>query len=224
MSHKRIMCFGDSLTWGWIPVEEAVPTTRYAPDVRWTGVLQAQLGDDFVVIEEGQSARTTTIDDPADPRLNGSAYLPSALASHMPLDLVVIMLGTNDTKVHYKRTAFEIAMGMSKLIGQARGCAGGVGTTYPAPEVLVMAPPPLGTIRHPHFQAQFEGGYEKSAELGGLYGNLADFLKVHFMNAGDHISTDGIDGIHFDEANNRDLGVAVATKVRGILDRVSNAD
>lgn len=217
MSDKHIMCFGDSLSWGWIPVEQAVPTTRYAPDTRWTGVLRSELGAGHVIIEEGQSARTTMIDDPADPRLNGSAYLPSALATHLPLDLVVIMLGTNDTKVQYRRTAFEIAMGMSKLVGQVRGSAGGIGTTYPAPEVLVMAPPPLGDISHPHFKSQFEGAHEKSAALGKLYKDLADFMKVHFLNAGDYITTDGIDGIHFSEANNRDLGQAVAAKVRQIF-------
>ena len=81
MTEKRIMCFGDSLTWGWVPVIEGVPTTRYSADVRWTGVMQKELGRDYVVIEEGLSARTTPLDDPTDPRLDGSAYLPAALAS-----------------------------------------------------------------------------------------------------------------------------------------------
>ena len=137
MADKRIMCFGDSLTWGWIPVAEGVPTTRYPADVRWTGVLQSELGSGFLVIEEGLSARTTMLSDPTDPRLDGSAYLPSALASHLPLDLVILMLGTNDTKAYFHRTPFEIAAGMSKLVGQVLSSAGGVGTTYPAPEVLI---------------------------------------------------------------------------------------
>lgn len=217
MSEMRIMCFGDSLTWGWIPVEEAVPTTRYARDVRWTGVLQSALGPGYEIIEEGQSARTTMLTDPTDPRLDGSAYLPSALATHMPLDLVILMLGTNDTKVHYDRTAYEISLGMSKLIGQVLGSAGGIGTTYPAPEVLIIAPPVLSTIPHPHFQAQFEGAHEKSAQLGRLYGDLADFMKVHFLNAADYITTDGVDGIHFSQDNNRDLGQAIAAKVQQIF-------
>jgi len=98
MATKRLLCFGDSLTWGWVPVPEMSPTTRFPYDERWTGVLAKALDKDYEVIEEGLSARTTSIDDPVDPRLNGSAYLPSALASHLPLDLVIIMLGTNDTK------------------------------------------------------------------------------------------------------------------------------
>ncbi len=217
MTEKRIMCFGDSLTWGWIPVAEGVPTTRYPADVRWTGVLQAELGSDFVIIEEGLSARTTSLDDPTDPRLDGSAYLPSALASHLPLDLVILMLGTNDTKAYFHRTPFEIAAGMSKLIGQVLSSGGGVGTAYPAPQVLVVAPPPLTPMPHAYFQSLFEGAHEKSAQFGRLYGDLADFMKVDFLDAGQFISTDGVDGIHFTAENNRVLGQALTEKVRGIL-------
>lgn len=217
MTQKRIMCFGDSLTWGWIPVIEGVPTTRFAPDVRWTGVLSNELGDDYHIIEEGLSARTTCLDDPTDPRLDGSAYLPPALASHFPLDLVIIMLGTNDTKVYFNRTPFEVSTGMTKLVGQVLTSGGGVGTVYPAPQVLIMAPPPLTPMPHPYFQSLFGGAHEKTQELGKLYGDLADFIKVHFLNAGDHISTDGVDGIHFTEENNMVLGKAVATKVSEIF-------
>jgi len=214
---KRIMCFGDSLTWGWVPVEEGVPTTRYPVDVRWTGILQSALAPEFEIVEEGLSARTTSLNDPTDPRLDGSAYLPPALASHLPLDLVIIMLGTNDTKAYFNRTPFEIAAGMSKLVGQVLSGAGGVGTAYPAPQVLIIAPPPLKPMPHPHFQSLFGGAHEKTAEFAKLYGDLADFMKVHFLDAGSVISTDGIDGIHFTEANNRDLGTAVAAKVREIF-------
>lgn len=217
MSEKRIMCFGDSLTWGWVPVVEGVPTTRYPAAVRWTGVVQLELGEGFIVIEEGLSARTTSLDDPTDPRLDGSAYLPSALASHLPLDLVVLMLGTNDSKAYFHRTPFEIAAGMSKLVGQVLGSAGGVGTVYPAPQVLVVAPPPLTPMPHPYFQSLFGGGHEKTAQLGKLYGDLADFMKVHFLDAGSVISTDGVDGIHFTEENNLALGKAVANRIREVF-------
>jgi len=217
MPDKRIMCFGDSLTWGWVPIEEGIPTTRYPPEVRWTSVLQAKLGDGHCIIEEGLSARTTSLEDPTDPRLDGSAYLPSALASHLPLDLVIIMLGTNDTKAYFHRTPFEITAGMSKLVGQVLTCAGGIGTSYPAPEVLVMAPPPLTPMPNAYFQSLFSGAHEKSVEFGKLYGDLADFMKVHFLDAGKIISTDGVDGIHFTEENNRELGLAVAKKVQQIL-------
>ncbi|WP_099022631.1 SGNH/GDSL hydrolase family protein [Mycolicibacterium palauense] len=218
MTASRVLCFGDSLTWGWIPVDEGVPTERYPADVRWTGVLAEHLGEGFEVIEEGLSARTTSVDDANDPRLNGSAYLPSCLASHLPLDLVIIMLGTNDTQAPYERTPLDIAKGMGLLVNQVFASAGGVGAVYPAPKVLIVAPPPLAHIPHPWFRLVFSGGQEKSAQLAEAYAALASFLKVPFFDAGSVISTDGVDGIHLTTRNNHDLGVALSEQVRALLD------
>jgi lysophospholipase L1-like esterase len=217
MTQKRVLCFGDSLTWGWVPTADGMPTERYPRHLRWTGVLSEQLGDDYAVIEEGLSARTTTVDDPTDRRLNGSAYLPLTLASHLPLDLVIIMLGTNDTKVYFGRSPLDIAMGMGVLITQVLTCAGGVGTWYPAPKVLAVAPPPLGSIPHPWLALIFEDAHAKSAKLAETYSALASFVKVPFFDAGSVISTDGVDGIHFTERTNRDLGVALSREVRAVL-------
>jgi lysophospholipase L1-like esterase len=217
MPPKTVLCFGDSLTWGWIPAAAATPTQRYLRGTRWTGVLADELGDQYAVIEEGLSARTTNADDPTDPRLNGSAYLPGSLASHLPLDLVILMLGTNDTKAYFGRTPFDIATGMSILTVQVLTSAGGIGTTYPAPKVLVVAPPQLGSIADPWFQMMFDGGHEKSAALADAYRAMTSFFKVPFFDAGSVISTGGIDGIHFTEQNNRDLGEALAAEVRALL-------
>jgi lysophospholipase L1-like esterase len=214
---KSILCFGDSLTWGWIPVTEGAPTFRYPYHQRWTGFMACALGDGYQIIEEGLSARTTSLDDPNDPRLNGSTYLPSALASHLPLDLVIVMLGTNDTKSYFHRSAYEITMGMAKLVGQIGGSAGGVGTIYAAPKVLVVAPPPLAPMPHPFFHGMFDGGREKTSALAGQYRAMADFMKVEFFDAGSVISTDGCDGIHFTVGNNLELGKALAGKVIDIL-------
>jgi lysophospholipase L1-like esterase len=219
---KSILCFGDSLTWGWIPVLEGSPTLRYPFEQRWTGVMAAALGNEYHVIEEGLSARTTSADDPNDPRLNGSNYLPSAIASHLPLDLVIIMLGTNDTKPFFNRAPYDIAYGMAKLVGQVLTGAYGVGTSYPAPKCLVVAPPPLTPMPHPFFQGMFGGGQEKTKELGKQYRDMADFIKVDFLNAGDVITTDGCDGIHFTAENNHDLGKAIARKVSDIFARTDS--
>jgi lysophospholipase L1-like esterase len=217
MAEKTVLCFGDSLTWGYVPVGHTIPSERYPRDVRWTGVLAERLGTGHVVIEEGLSGRTTTADDPADPRLNGAAYLPSALASHLPLDLLVLMLGTNDTKAVHRRTPFDIANGMATLVGQAQSSAGGVGTTYPAPKVLVVAPPPLADIPDPWFAMGYEGGREKSARLAEVYRAMAAFTGASFFDAGSVISTDGVDGVHLTAQNNRDLGEALAPVVRDLL-------
>ncbi len=214
---KRILCFGDSLTWGWMPVPEGVPSTRFPYEQRWTGVMATALGAGYEIIEEGLSARTTCIPDPIDPRLDGSAYLPAALASHLPLDLTILMLGTNDTKSYYRRTPHEIAMGMQKLVIQVLSSAGGVGTAYPAPKVLIVSPPPLTPIKNPWFASMFEGGHEKSAALAAQYRSLAEFMKVDFFHAGIVTKTGGVDGIHFTAENNAALGKALAGKVLEIL-------
>ncbi|GAA1821480.1 SGNH/GDSL hydrolase family protein [Planosporangium flavigriseum] len=214
MSEKSILCFGDSLTWGWVPKDPPVPSERYPRQVRWTGVLADQLGAGYTLVEEGLSSRTTTADDPIDPRLNGAKYLPSALASHLPLDLVIVMLGTNDTKAYFGRSAFDIAMGMSLLLKQIASAAGGVDTTYPAPVPLVVSPPPLGEQPNPWFRELFTGGQAKTRELPRLYKDVADFAGAGFFDAGSVISADGVDGIHLTEQNNRDLGQALANPVR----------
>lgn len=219
MDKKRILCFGDSLTWGWVATPEGAPTTRFPWAERYTGVMAAELGEGYEIVEEGLSARTTSIDDPVDPRLNGSAYLPSALASHLPLDLVTIMLGTNDTKGYYRRTPYDIALGMQKLVIQVLTSGGGVGTVYPAPKVLVVSPPPLAEMPDPWFQGMFEGGHEKSAALTDQYQALANFMKVDFLEAGSVVTTAGVDGIHFTAENNAALGRGLAAKVREILPR-----
>lgn len=214
---SRIMCFGDSLTWGWIPAACGVPTERYPWSARWPGVLAGALGPDVVVIEEGLSGRTTDVDDPTDPRANGAAYLPSALASHLPLDLVIVMLGSIDTKALFHRTPFDIGVGVGTLLNQIAASAGGVGTVYPAPRALLVAPPPLGDISDPWFELLFAGGREKSTAFADVYRRLAGFLGVAFFDAGSVITTDGVDGIHFTAQNNRDLGVALAEEVRALL-------
>ncbi|MGP3927217.1 SGNH/GDSL hydrolase family protein [Streptomyces sp. 8N616] len=218
MSHaKRLLCFGDSLTWGWVPVTEAVPTRRYPFAQRWTGIMAAELGDVYEIVEEGLSGRTTNADDPTDPRLNGSRYLPSALASHLPLDLAILMLGTNDTKAYLGRSPFDIATGMSVLVDQVARSAGGVGTSYPAPRVLVVAPPPLGEIPNPWFAEVFKDAQAKTTELARHYQAMADFTGVSFVDAGQVVTTDGVDGIHFTQANNQALGSSLADAVSRLL-------
>jgi lysophospholipase L1-like esterase len=222
--YRHILCYGDSLTWGWIPTPEGAPTLRYPWKQRWTGVMAQALGAEYRIIEEGLSARTTSVDDPLDARLNGAAYLPAALASHLPLDLVIVMLGTNDTKSYFRRTPYEIAMGMAKLVGQVMTSAGGVGTPYPAPKPLIVAPPPLAPMPDPWFQGMFDGGVDKTRALAGQYRALANFLKVDFFDAGEVVTTDGVDGIHFTAGNNAALGKALADKVRAILARDRGAE
>jgi lysophospholipase L1-like esterase len=221
MSAKRILCFGDSNTWGFSPVPHGAPTTRYPREQRWPHVMAAAVGGDVDVIEEALNGRTT---DAADPLLaqvagagaDGSAYLPVALASHLPLDLVVIMLGTNDVKPHLGRPASRVALGAKRLLDQVRTLDGGVGTTYPNPKALLVCPPPLGRLSV-YFEEMFAGGHAKTAQLPAMYQAIAKAAGVGFLDAGLTIATDGVDGVHLSAESQRKLGLAVAVKVRELL-------
>jgi len=217
----RIVVYGDSNTYGWIPNLDP-PSTRYSPEQRWPGVLQKELGSNFQVIEEGLDGRTTDARDPESPisgaQLDGSAYLQACLASHLPVDLVVIMLGTNDLKSVFNRTPLRIAMGATRLLDLANTLNGGVGTTYKNPRVLLVCPPPLNPEieKGPAFGEMFKGGVEKSRQLPSLYEAVAKMGGAEFLNAGAAISTDGLDGLHFTPEAHRKLGAAIAAKVKQI--------
>jgi lysophospholipase L1-like esterase len=218
---KRIMGYGDSNTWGFIPVESG-STTRYPADVRWPGILKTALGQNYEVIEEGLSARTTDIPDPTLPHisgagLDGSAYLSSALATHQPLDLIVIMLGTNDVKKMFDRSPYRIALGMGKLIDVVAQTKGGVGTSYPTPRVLVLAPPPLGKLFPEARAERFAGGVEKTKAIPGYYEAVAKAAGAEFLDVGTLTTTDGIDGVHLSPEAHKAIGVGVAERVKSIL-------
>lgn len=219
---KRIMVFGDSNSWGFIPIKEGAPSSRYDEQTRWPGVLQAALGPGYEVIDEALNGRTTDLPDPTLPQisgagLDGSAYLPATLASHLPLDLVVIMLGTNDLKAMYQRTPLRIALGVGKLVDLVATTKGGVGTNYPPPKVLVLCPPPLGPLAPQAFADMFAGGIEKSRELPRYYEAIATAAGAEFLDVGRLTKTDGMDGVHFSAAGQKAIGEGVAEKVRKIL-------
>jgi lysophospholipase L1-like esterase len=197
-------------------------TTRYDVSTRWPSVMAARLGSAFELVEEALSARTMDLDDfqmdLPSPHLrgatfNGAKMLPAIVASHLPLDLVVIMLGTNDLKTRFKRTAQKIASAALGLVRLVEECEGGVGTVYPAPKVLLIAPPPLGTGFHD--PDQWVGSRENSLELGSAFRDAARDLP--FFDAGEVITTDGIDGVHFSAEAHLKLGEAIAKQVFLIL-------
>jgi len=205
----EILCYGDSNTWGYNPHT----MDRYPRDVRWTGVLQRELGLDYHVIEEGLNGRTTVWDDPIEGYKNGREYLIPCLETHKPLDVVVILLGTNDLKHRFSLTAFDIAAGAGVLVDVVQKSQ--AGRENRAPEVLLIAPPPLGKLSD--FTQMFQGGVEKSKELGRFYKAVAEEKGCHFLDAGQILVSSEADGVHFDPEGHKALGQAVAQKVREIL-------
>jgi lysophospholipase L1-like esterase len=208
---KTILCYGDSNTWGY----NAETAGRFPPETRWPKVLARDLGEGYTIIPEGLNGRTTVWADPVEgEHKNGKTYLIPCLESHYPLDLVIVMLGTNDLKHRYGLSAWDIASGAGTLVEMIQGSAFGPGGG--APRVLLMAPPPTcvaGTL----FEEMFPDSDEKSRDLGRQYGRVAAELGCEFFDASTAIASSKVDGIHLEPGEQVKLGMAVAAVVRKIL-------
>lgn len=210
---KTVLCYGDSLTWGY----DAAGLGRHAFDDRWPSVLQVELGDMARVIAEGLNGRTTAFDDHlADCDRNGARMLPTILATHAPLDLVILLLGTNDMKSFICGRASGAKQGMARLVDIVRSLV--YPMTAAAPKVLIVSPPAIRETANVNFAATFEGGIAESRKLAGLYGALAQETGCGFFDAGTVAETTPLDGIHLDAENTRRIGKALAPRVRDMLE------
>jgi lysophospholipase L1-like esterase len=208
---KTILCYGDSNTWGY----DASTGDRFPPETRWPKVLQRELGDGYEVIAEGLNGRTTVWPDPVEGEYkSGKSTLTACLESHHPIDLVVILLGTNDLKHRFGQSAWDIARSAAVLAQIVMGSA--FGPESLGPEVLLIAPPPTVVAGGP-FAEMFAGADEKSRDLGKHYCALAAEQGCAFLDAGNVIISTKLDGIHLDASAQVKLGNAVAGEVRRIL-------
>jgi lysophospholipase L1-like esterase len=205
----EVLCYGDSNTWGYDPES----LERFSRDERWPGVLQQALGDKYHVIEEGLGGRTTVWDDPIEGYKNGKEYLIPCLATHAPLDLVIILLGTNDLKTRFSVTAQDIAFGAGVLVDIVN--KSGSGRNLKAPKVLLLVPPPLGKLTD--LNEMFEGGREKSQKFSEHFKNVATMYSCELFDTLTVIKSSDIDGIHLEKETHQQLGEAVAKIVKTIL-------
>jgi lysophospholipase L1-like esterase len=206
---RSVLCYGDSNTFGSATVDR--PDGRYGPDERWPGVLRNALGSGWLVIEEGLGGRTTVSDDPIEGAdKNGRSYLYPCLRSHRPLDVVAIMLGTNDLKHRFGKTPWDIAEGVGVLVSLVK--ASGAGRNEGVPEIIVIAPAPM--LRElPMHAEMFVGGHEKSLELARYYKALSERLGIRFFDAGSVMKSSKVDGFHLDPDAHQALGKAVAAEI-----------
>lgn len=206
---KNIMVFRDSNTWGWNPCNDLVaPLQRWDDDVRWTGVLQNLLGDEYKVMNEGLNGRTTVWNDPIEEYRCGKDQIIPALDICAPLDLVIIMIGTNDLKVRYSVSAQDIANGAALILDKTLNQTGAFRNN--TPKVLFICPPPLGPIENGVFADMFEGNYEKSTKLSAFYRDAAKARNVAFLDAGTIVTSSQEDGLHLQADQHKLLGEAVA--------------
>lgn len=204
---KTILCYGDSNTWGDPPGRIG----RHAWNVRWPGLLQEALGSSVRIIEEGLGGRTTCFEDPLSPNRNGLAYISIALESHSPIDLLIIMLGTNDVKVRFNLTPYTIGQGAAEILMLAK-------KFEPTIEnILLVSPPHVVRTDHAENTLAFEGAVEKSQELAKYYSYFAAQLGCHFFDASSVAKSSNIDGIHLDEKNHELLARGMVNEVRKIF-------
>ena len=220
---KVILCYGGSNTRGFIPGsfdEKTWLHKRYTKDKRWTGVLQNKLGASYEVIEEGLAGRTTNLDEinPNSIKFsrNGLKEIWTFLDTHYPLDLVILDLGTNDTKAQFNQSTHDIAEGMRKIVRLIKSTQYGPGLSRP--KIIVLLPLHIGVINDPLFAASFnQQAIEKSKKLPIVYQEICIEEKVDFLDMSKIVNPSTIDGMHLDVEQHYILGLEVAKKVTEIF-------
>ena len=211
---RHIVCLGDSNTHGYSP---DAPQFRFGEDERWTCLLQRALGQDYLVLEEGLPGRTTVFEDPVEEGMPALPYLYPCLKSHAPVDLLVIMLGTNDTKERLSANACAIGKGMTRLVRKAQtiDCWGEKG-----PNILLVAPLAIGkgVERSPVAQEMGQGCVEKSLRLPGQFRAAAKELGCAFLDANTlGLEQNQVDHMHLTRDSHRLLAEALAQLIPTLL-------
>lgn len=215
---KQILCYGDSNTYGFDGRSMSVSGdhARFDESTRWTRLLQKNLGSGFLVCEEGMNGRTTVFDDPLAYGRNGYSYLEVAFETHQPVDLVVVMLGTNDLKDQFSASAQVIAWGMERLVIRLQELI--FHSLNPAAKILLVAPANVRKNAQGGFCYDFsERSVAKGEQLPPLYRALAERYRCAFVDANDWTSVDEADGTHLNPEGHRIFADQIAEVIRSIL-------
>lgn len=210
---RHILVYADSLSWGIIPGTRQ----RHPFSVRWPGVLEISLnrqGHNVCVIQDCLNGRRTVWNDPFKPGRKGLLGLQQRIEIHSPLELVVLMLGTNDFQSMHPHNAWHAAQGIATLVTAIRNSP--VEPGMPIPDILILVPPlinnPKGDIA-----PKFEGGADKCLGLADAYREVADQLNCPIFDTGTIISVSNIDGVHLDAEDHVKLGKALVPLVTELL-------
>jgi lysophospholipase L1-like esterase len=210
---KTIFVYGDSLSWGIVPGTRK----RLAFAQRWPGVMEAALGTAGVpvrVLEDCLNGRRTVWDDPYKPGRNGLAGLEQRMEVNAPLDLVIIMLGTNDFQVLHQNNAWLSGQGVAALVGAIRRAP--IEPGMAVPPIMIMAPPEPREAQGA-VGPKFAGAPARAAGTAAAYAAVAAELHCAFFAAGQVVSTSSIDGVHLDAPEHEALGRAIAPVVARLL-------
>ena len=209
---KTILAYGDSLTFG----TDARTLGRHPYEDRWPTVLEAGLMGRARVIAEGLGGRTTVFDDFSNAAdRNGARVLPTLLASHWPLDLVILFLGTNDLKSYINGTAFGAAMGVKRLVEIIRTFPYGAGAGVP--DIVIVAPPLTVPTEHADLGPMFAPRADEAHLFSVYYSRIAAELGCGFFDAATVATAGSLDGVHLDAKNTRAVGEGLVPVVKSVL-------
>lgn len=221
MGKKRtIVCYGDSNTWGVIGdwKDTGLPSSRYETTFRWPNVMGNKLGDDYIVVNEGLGGRTTIYTPSVKPWRNGETYLLPCLYTHRPVDLVIVMLGTNDLQQENLLTEDTLGDGIDRLIRMIQSTSD-CGPEFKPPQVLILAPAEIkrsAASGRTDLYDKFHGerGLTLSKLFPLVYRKVAQDRSCYFLNAAQYAEPCDADGVHFTPESHTRLGEAVAEYVR----------
>lgn len=213
MDEIRILCYGDSNTWGYISGSDH---KRYGNKERWTKILSELLGEKFEVIEEGLNSRTLISNDtrPGKEGKNGYEYLIPCLDTHDPINLVILMLGTNELKNIYNKTAIEIGDMLEEyFVKTILNRKSQIENNYP--KLLLLTPPVVNEdTEYCKQKSKYVGAMQKSKELNLIYKNIAEKYNCYFL--GNEELTTGTDGVHLTKESHRKLAEMLNAIIREI--------
>lgn len=210
---KQILVYSDSLTWGIIPGTR----NRLPFDRRWPGVMELALhakGQKVRVIEDCLNGRRTVWDDPFKPGRKGLAGLEQRIEVNSPLDLVVLMLGTNDLQNMHNNTAWHAAQGVAALVTAIKQAP--IEPGMPNPPILIVAPPVITGAKGP-MANKFSGAAERCKGLPDYLREVAEQNGCYFFDSNSVITASKVDGIHLDEPEHTILGEKIAEYVVSVL-------
>ncbi len=209
---KTVLCYGDSNTYGY----NHKTGLRYPKNIRWPGVLQNLLGDDYTVIEEGCNGRTTIFDDPIEGWKNGRDYLKPCLNSHKPVDIVIMMLGSNDLKRCFHANAEDIAAGAELLVKDIIEFTQ-VKQAF-VPRIILVSPPEIGEdIRNSVFFGSFdEDAILHSRDFSKYFKKMAETNACEFVDAAAYIKPSTVDSLHLSAEGHKKLGEVLSGVVKNV--------
>ena len=210
----NILCFGDSNTWGYDPETQ----TRFSKKIRWTGVLQKLLGTNFNVIEEGLNGRTTNVNEKEEhdlgyfrPCRSAMDLLSILIETNSPLDLIVVMLGTNDLKTNFNQSPQIIAKNM-RLV-----CESIISNDYFQSKSLILVAPSHINENSPNLLDSFIGTTSASQSFANSYKKISDDLNLIFLDASESVKTNEIDGLHWDAIQHSDFANSLFNKIKKVF-------